>query len=212
MRTFLALLIVLAASITASATSYATGEVAGHFGWYASTNSGIWTPRIPDLPHFNRPPYATPYMYPSHFSNATLSVTCSPVCGIGNTFSLDLSMTNFYVSGEIPNLNVFAGTLNLITKPIILTSTSGLAIARFTLSGNLLGCTDVTCANPLFSLIVNNRGYADITYTLSGGQLTITSVGYTQPEPASITLLGTGLALMLGKIRHSVRRRNAQLS
>jgi hypothetical protein len=89
MRNFLACLVVLACSFTASATSYTTGEVAGSFGWGASTNTGRWTPRIPGLVHYAGLPGWNPtYMYPTRFSNASLAVTCNPLCAVGNAFSL----------------------------------------------------------------------------------------------------------------------------
>ena len=128
MKTFFGCLLVLFCAISASATSYSTGEVAGRFTWSADSNTGVWTPRIPNLPYYNgtlnHPFQNAKYMYPGSFSNATLSVTCSPACGIGDSFSIDLAMSNFNLTGQrpysYPNLNIFVGTLNLITRPIVL--------------------------------------------------------------------------------------------
>lgn len=68
-----------------------------------------------------------------------------------------------------PDLNIFLGSLTLITRSIVPKSSSGIAMARFTLTGDLPGCTDATCANSLFSLNVSNYGYAKISYNLAGG-------------------------------------------
>lgn len=209
MKTILASLIVLLGSMNAFATSYSSGPVAGYFGWDAATNSGDWTVRIPDLPHLGYPPYGEPYMYPTTFSNALLSVTCVPLCAVGDKFSIDLKITNFTAQGGPPNLGMFVGTLNLVTNPIVLTSSSGLAIAHFNLTGNLEACSDSTCSTELFTLAVNVRGYLRMIYSVNGGQLSISTAGYILPEPASITLFGTGLAFaMIAKFRQSVRRRS----
>lgn len=206
MKTILASLIVLLGSINLFATSYSSGPVAGYFFWDGSTNSGGWTVRIPDLPHLGFPPYGEPYMYPTQFSNALLSVTCNPLCAIGNKFSIDLTMSNFKALGGPPDLSMFVGTLNLVTNPIVLTSSSGIAIAHFNLTGNLEACTDSACSTELFGLDVNGRGYLRMAYSLSGGQLSISGVSYVLPEPSSMTLLGTGLAVAIGKLRRSARR------
>ena len=208
MKTVLASVIVLLASINASATSYASGAVAGYFGWSAAQNSGYWTVRIPDLDHNGYPPYGEPYMYPTGFGNALLSVTCNPLCAIGDKFSIDLTMTNFKALGGPPNLDMFVGTLNLVTNPIVLTSSSGTAIAHFNLTGNLEACTDSTCSTELFALAVNVHSYLRMTYSYNGGQLSISSVTYVLPEPSSMALLGTGLAFAIGKFGQSVRRRS----
>jgi hypothetical protein len=172
-------------------------------------------PRIPALPYYNgtlkHPFQNAKYRYPATFSNAALSVSCSPVCGVGNSFSIDLTMSNFSLIGQrpyaYPDLNIFVGTLSLITRPIVLTSSSGIAIARFTVTGDLLACTDATCGTTLFSLSVNTVGYATIHYNLSGGQLSISSVSYVLPEPSSMVLLGTGFAFILGRVRSTMKRR-----
>jgi len=208
-KNFFVCLVVFLCSVSAFATSFSTGEVAGFFGWSASTNSGGWTPRIPGLPYYNgtiHHPFQNPhYMYPTIFSGATLSVTCNPLCAVGDTFAIDLTMSNFDLTGRrpyaYPGLNVFVGTLSLATHPVAVTSSSGIAIARFSITGDLLGCTDTACASPLFSLLVNTHGYAEIAYNLSGGEMSISSVSYALPEPSSIALFGTGLLFILGKLK-----------
>ena len=204
-RSFLVCLVMLVSSISSFATSYPTGEVAGFFGW-SHLQIVQWTPRIPDLPWSPGIPGWNPrYFYPAQFSNASLAVTCNPSCAVGNMFSIDLTMSNFSLTGHrpdaYPDLNIFVGTLNLITKPIVLSSSSGIAIARFSLTGDLQGCADATCGTSLFTLAVNTHAYARITYSLAGGQLSITALGYALPEPSSIALFSAGLALVMAKFR-----------
>jgi hypothetical protein len=206
MKTFLASLVMLLCSVSAFATSYTSGEVAGFFGWNASLNSGGWVVRIPGLPpHIG----GSPFMYGSTFSDAILSVNCNLICAVGDSFSTNLAMTNFKVSPYFGGVQIgmFVGTLNLITKPIVLTASSGIAIARFSLTGDLLACNDATCSTQLFTLAVNVHGYAKLTYNLTNGKLSISSIRYTLPEPSSMTLLGTGLLLMIGRLRQTARRR-----
>jgi hypothetical protein len=213
MRTFLASLAMLLSSIGASATSYAVGQQ-GSLYWAAAPNTGVWNMRIPDLPWFFGLPGPPHYHYETSFSNANISVTCSPVCAIGKTFSFDLTMSNFKLTGHAPtsypDTTIFVGTVTLLSKPILLKSSSGTVLAHFTMTGDLLGCPDVTCSSPEFSLTVNLHGPITVGYSLSGGQVSITGVAYTAPEPSSIALLGTGVVFVFGKVRKSVRRKSTQ--
>ena len=214
MRTFLAPLVMLLCSIGASATSYAVGQQ-GSFFWEASSNSGGWTMRIPDLPYYLGVPGFTPhYKYPTGFNTASISVTCNPVCTIGKTFSFDLKMSNFTLLGHPPYLypdtTIFVGTVTLMTKPILIKSSSGTVLAHFTMTGDLLGCPDAACSSPEFSLTVNLHGPIEVGYTLSGGQISVAGVAYSAPEPSSIVLLGTGVVFVFGKVRKSVRRKSTQ--
>jgi hypothetical protein len=211
MRTFLASLVMLLSSIGASATSYAVGQQ-GSLYWGAAPNTGVWNMRIPDLPWFFGLPGPPHYHYETSFSNVNISVTCSPVCAIGKTFSFDLTMSNFKLTGHAPtsypDTTIFVGTVTLMTKPILIKSSSGTVLAHFTMTGDLLGCPDVTCSNPEFSLTVNLHGPIQVGYTLSGGQVSVGGVAYSAPEPSSIALLGTGVVFVFGKLRKSVRQKS----
>lgn len=210
MRTFFGFLVVLLCAIGALADSYGAGQHAGFFSWEPSPNSGTWTPRIPGLPYYNNGtvlhPFRDPqYMYSTSFSDANLSITCNPSCSVGSRVSIDLTMSNFTLTRRrpysYPDLNAFVGTLNLITRPIVLNSSSGIALARFSLTGDLLGCTDTSCGTTLFSLSVNTQAFARFNYSFTNGQLSISSVSFILPEPSNLTLLGTGLLFALGKMR-----------
>jgi hypothetical protein len=164
MRTILAVVVVFLSSMSALATSYAAGD-SGFLSY--SNGSGQWTPRIPGLSHY----YGNPHLFPATFNTANLTVMCTPTCAIGNSFSIDLSMSNFTIISSPPYTGtILVGTLNLITKPIILKAQNGIALAHFTLTGNLEACTDLTCSGELFSLSVNIHGPVTIAYNLNSGQ------------------------------------------
>jgi len=205
MRTLLVVISMLLCSISALATSYTTNDNSGTLNYQLGQPLQFWTPRIPGLTNSS----GNPHMFPTTFTDATMSVLCNPTCGIGNAFSISLSMSNFTVSQYLYGFagDVFVGTLNLVTSPIILRSASGIAIAHFTLTGNLEACTDSSCSDELFSLAVFVRGYATMAYNLSSGQLTVSSVTYNAPEPSSLTLLGMGLVFLAGKVRAGATER-----
>jgi hypothetical protein len=194
MRTILAVLVVFLSSISARANSYIAGDAGNLF---YSGGSGSWTTRILYLAHYG----GDPYMYPTTFTTAGLSTTCTPTCGIGNPFSVDLSMSNFTIREQEYAGVILVGTLNLITTPIILKAQNGMALAKFTLTGNLEACTDLTCSTELFSLSVNIHGPVTVGYSLNSGQVTVSSVQFVLPEPSSMTLFGTGLAFVMGRLR-----------
>jgi hypothetical protein len=98
-------------------------------------------------------------------------------------------MSNF--QSGLGNLN---GTVNLLTAPIVLKTQNGIAIAHFNLTGLLTYGTAL-------SLNVDVRGFAKIAYNLNSGQLQISSVSYALPEPASMTLLASGLAIVVARLR-----------
>lgn len=81
-------------------------------------------------------------------------------------------MSNFTLTGHrpdsYPDLNIFVGTLTLITKLIVLKASNGIAMAYFTLNGDLVGCPDATCSNPEFSLGVNLHGPLTLANKLTG--------------------------------------------
>ena len=182
MRSILTFVIVVLASINALATSTSTN--AGYLSWNSAWATDYWTPHIASLSH----PGGDPNMWPGTFSTSSLAVTCTPICGIGDRFSIGLSLTNFQ-SG----LGNLTGTINLQTAPIVIKSASGIAIAHFTLTGVLVEGS--------FSLDVNVRGFATMAYNLNSGQLQVSSVGYNLPEPSSVILLSSGLVLFVARRR-----------
>jgi hypothetical protein len=190
MRRILAFVVVLLGSINALANSYNTSTNAGFLSWNSASPIAYWTPHLPRLAH----PGGDPNMWPGTFSSSNLTVTCAPACGIGNAFSIDLSMSNF--QSGLGNLN---GTVNLLTAPIVLRTQNGIAIAHFNLTGLLTYGTAL-------SLNVDVRGFAKIAYNLNSGQLQISSVSYVLPEPASITLLASGLVFVVARFRASRTR------
>ena len=195
MRTILTVLVVFLSSISALATGYTAGD-AGNLSY--ANGSGSWTTRILWLAHYG----GDPYMYPTTFTTSNLLTTCTPTFGIGNQFSIDLSMSNFTIREQEYSGVILVGTLDLITTPIILKAQNGMALAKFTLTGNLEACTDLTCSTgALFLLSVNIHGPVTMGYNLSSGQVTVSTVQYVLPEPSTMTLLGTGLVLVMGRLR-----------
>lgn len=183
MRNVLIGVVVLLGSLNAMANSYSTSPVAGYLTWNSSYTTDYWTPHIPYDAH----PGGDPNMWPSTFTTSSLTVTCTPACGIGDKFSLNLSMSNISLAP--------VGTINLVTAPITLKSQSGIVIAHFNLTGTI--CQSWTCSPNYFILNVDVHGFAEVAYSLNSGQLTVSSVTYVLPEPSSVTLLGTGMAFIL---------------
>ena len=191
MRKVLVGIAVLLGSLNAMATSYSTSPVAGYLTWNSSYATDYWTPRIPYLAH----PGGDPNMWPSTFTTSNLSVTCTPTCGIGDKFSIDLSMSNISLAT--------VGTINLVTAPITVKAQSGVVIAHFNLTGTL--CQSSICSPTYFFLNVDVHGFAKVAYSLNSGQLTVSSVTYVLPEPTGVALLGTGLVFILAGMLGSKR-------
>jgi hypothetical protein len=206
MRTLPATFLLLLCAIPALANSYTAGE-SGYLHYQAGYLTQYWAPRIPGLTH----PGGDPHMFPTTFTNASRAVMCTPVCGVGNDFSISLAMSGFTLQIYPYQGDPMVGTLSLLAQPIILRADSGIAIAKFTLTGNLVACSDSTCNHELFGLDVNLHGYATLTYSLVSGQLKVSSVSYALPEPSGLVLLGTGLISMMARVRNRVGR-NKQAS
>ena len=182
MRKVFAVAIVMLGSIHAFANSYTTGQVAGFMEWNSAWSIDYWTPRLPTHWHSG----GDPNMWPGTFTGSTLSVTCNPTCTIGNSFSVDLGITNF-TSG----LGALTGRMDLLSAPIVIKAQSGIAIAHFNLTGTLEYGTAVT-------LNVDVHGFARFTYSLSSGKLAVSSIAYALPEPSTFVLTAIG-ALAMGR-------------
>jgi hypothetical protein len=207
MRALPAFFLALLCSLPALATSHrfnAPEFNAGEAGYLSAGNSGgSWTPRIPGLTR----PAGNPHMFPTTFTDTGFAVTCTPVCGIGDSFSTSLLMSGFTLQVYPYQGDPMIGTLTLLTQPIILRGSSGIAIAKFTLTGDLVACTNSTCNDELFGLDVNIHGYAKLTYSLVSGRLTVSSVSYVLPEPSSLVLFGTGLLSVIARVRFRAGRK-----
>ena len=182
MRKSLAVTIIVLGSIQAFANSVTTGPVAGFLTWNSAWSTDYWTPRLPRLAHSG----PDPNMWPGFFTGSTLSVTCNPACTIGNTFSVNLAISNF-TSG----LGAMTGNMNLLSAPIVIRAQNGTAMAHFDLTGTLTYGTALT-------LNVDVHGFATFLYGLSSGQLAVSSIAYALPEPSSFILAATG-ALAIGR-------------
>jgi PEP-CTERM motif len=183
MRTSLVVLFLLLSSVGTFATSSGVAVQGGFFDYDPAYGIGSWTPRMMGL---NVGGY-TPNQIPFTFSSSNLTVTCAPACAVGDTFTFNLSMTGF---ADVKYGSAWSGTLNFLTTHPLTITPNGVDIARFVLTGDLTGCYyPVNCID----ITPNLHGYATVTYALVGGQLQVTSVSYSLPEPATVILLATGL-------------------
>jgi hypothetical protein len=132
------------------------------------------------------------HQLPFLFSSSNLSVTCTPVCGVGDTFSMNLSMSKFTQGLGLPFSTPWTGSLDFVGQSTKLTADSGVALIRFILTGQVSGCAS-QFSQLCFTIDPNFRGYARVRYKIVGGEMEITNASYSVPEPTSAILLGTGI-------------------
>lgn len=73
-------------------------------------------------------------MFPTTFTHASLAVMCTPVCGVGNDFSISPVLSGYTLQIYPYQGDPMVGTLSLLTQPLTLRADSGIAIAKFTLT------------------------------------------------------------------------------
>lgn len=187
MRTILALSLFFLSSISAFATSY---TVQGGFFGYSSDGTGFWTPRMLQINVGG----LTPHQIPFSFSSSSLSISCNSVCAVGDTFSIDLTMTGFK---DRTYGSLFTGSLDLTTQPLKITTLSGIEMARFLLTGDISGCYPPAGC---FDITPALHGYVKVDFNIVNGKMQVSGMSYAIPEPSTMLLLGTGL-LGMGLLR-----------
>ena len=155
-----------------------------------------------------------------------LSLSCYP-CAPGATLSFGVTLSRYTTS--YPGAATYNGTnytnvwfngthLNFVVEPVVIPldgSASFSLTAAFTLSGNLTGYP-FPSNTPIFSMTLSGQGIATLTLQrrdLPGGpDYILQRVSYNfqpaaaVPEPATLLLLGTGLAGTIASVR---KRRKA---
>ena len=186
MRVILVTTFLILSAVSAIATSY--DVQAGSLYYNPITGQGSWTPRMLQIDVGG----GTPHQIPFTFSSANLTVSCSPMCAVGDTFSLDLKMSGFVTYFQN---SIFNGTLDLVTKPQTLLAASGQGIAYFVLTGSLSGCYSPVPSCP-FTIAVDLHRHLWLNYQIVNGQMQISSMGYEVPEPPTIILVASGICVI----------------
>ncbi|HEY6187644.1 MAG TPA: PEP-CTERM sorting domain-containing protein [Pyrinomonadaceae bacterium] len=153
------------------------------------------------------------------FSSNSVNCNCSPpfIHAFQSTFSGGSGAV--VINGLTFNLP-FNGVLTATSPPVELppaTSLDDLVVTLpFVLSGNLIGCNDIplNCADRAFEASLTGQGFVTVhfrPFTVGGLAYDIKSATYNfqpapVPEPATLLLLGGGLAGVAASIR---KRRKA---
>jgi hypothetical protein len=177
--------------------------------WNVPGQSNSWSIENPGVP-------LGPMDFGGSFSNAVATVTIrTPTsCTRCTQYLINLAVSGLTLNditfkGVFYQTIYFSGTLDFTTG-VTFFQNGGIVYSGTGLSGSLIGCTDPSCGDHLFSFSpalgevphVN----ANIRFNLNG-QPTLQSIQYSfTPEPGSVTLLGTGCLVLIGFARRKLER------
>jgi len=186
---------------------------------YSTNRSTVnWSIQAPELfsPFF---PKNARHDFNGFGTSAVPQIVCQSPCNPGSTLAFNLMVSGLQLEQvrfqgvNYPTIYL-SGVLNLDTKSFVLQP----GVLNYQVSakifGNLTGCSDPDCKDPLFPMVIALRGGTAVL-TLnpnSSGGFDVSHAYFFVPEPASVAMFGTGSLLVLALFYKSRRSAPAPTS